>query len=214
MSITIYFVGTSTFYYHYGSSKVTSVKDYCEDTWSLIIENGSGNYEATFDAYSQSQVEIPGYELCGWCSTRDRMDDADEWLADNWWDYYDADVISILDYNENDNDSKWGVAQQKAGTYRDRCTMVDLQETENANDQWRNEETEGVAMHELLHMFLDDYYTWEHYPSIDSYGYASLMWNPGRIDGYCDKNAEAEVVDKRICPCTRSEVRNFIDNNM
>lgn len=211
MSVNVFIVGTEPFFNHFSNSKLQDIRDYCRDVWSTHIEDNDGNYTANIQYYSDYNVTVPESAMCNSCTTRERVNDADDWLHENWVSYSYTDVICVMDWNAIESDDRWGVAQEKAGTSRNKCTMVDLEETEGADGPWKYEKSEGVAMHELIHMFIDSG-GWEHYPSVGSYGYASLMYDVGRLDYYCEKYDDPIYVDKKMGACARDDAREFIDN--
>jgi len=214
VDIDVHVVGTEPFYNNYGHSKLKSIKNYVEDVWNIQIEDGSGDYAATFQQLGPDTKEIPSGALCSVSSCDDlwhRADDADTWLSGNHAGYSSVHVFVVADYMGDPNDEfHWGVAQQTAGTYGDKVAIVDVAQIEGTSDEWDSEESEGVAAHELLHMFMDQ--NQEHMPEINTYSQASLMWDYG--DGtLCSGNRYADSVSKYVSSCIQSDVRNWIDSN-
>lgn len=214
--IDIYAVGTETFYNNYGKSKLDSMQNYAKDIWKDSIEDGSGDYYAEFLSFGSSDVEIPETSLCDSCTTRERMNDADDWLYYNWDHYPCADVIIISDYYGYD-DKRVGVAQQTAGTDFDKCCLVDVYEAENKTDVWSDGGSEAFTAHELLHMFLtgdDEHDPYGVYDKQQDEWQISVMYSNTGVNGYCGTEpSETDKVVKDASFCTQSNVRDWIDNN-
>jgi len=203
-------VGTDVFYDNYSGIKLNNMMSYVEDVWESNIEDGSGSYEALFDVYTST--EVPDSSLCQSCSLRDRTNDIDDWLYNNWGSYNTYDVILVADYYEDVSQSFWGIAQQTAGTSRNKCAVVDVDDIESTSGAWSNEKSEGVAAHEVLHMFMDESNS-EHFPRLDSSGDATLSYDAGDIAAYCGSEYNVDTVIKDISSCVEYKVRNWIDNN-
>jgi hypothetical protein len=220
VDIDIHVVGTEPFYNNYGHSKLKSMKNYVEDVWNTEIEDGSGDYAATFQQLGPGTVEIPSSVLCTSCGDLwERAEDADTYLSGNHAGYSSVHVFGVADYMGDPNDQyHWGVAQQTAGTYGDKVAIVDVAQVENTSGQWKNEKSEGVAAHEVLHMFMDK--NTEHRPkidmkSVDNYkDVASLMWDSDSDSvEVCNNETGADLVDNYVSSCVTSDVRNWIDFN-
>lgn len=204
------FVGTSSFHDQY-STKLGDIRDYCNNVWESDINDSSDTYEPYFALYTDSDVEIPESALDSASTLSDRLKAADSWLDSNWSPYDDYDGVVIGDYWGGDS-GVWGVAFQD-GAYctDDKSALADAYHEDNNNlQEYQDEGTEGVAAHEILHLFNGEH----ELGYVDSYDDATLMWGDSSIDHTCNNTDDyADDVIQAYSSCNVDRVRNHLDNS-
>ena len=202
VDIDIHFVGTEPFYNNYGHSKLKSMKNYAQDIWEIYIEDGSGNYDATFQQLGPNTMEISSGALCTSCDDLwDRAEDADSYLSGHHAGYSSVHVFGVADYmGDPNNQYHWGVAQETAGTYGNKVALVDVAQIESTSGEWSYVGSEGVIAHEVLHMFMDKPTGEEHQPDIDSFDQASLMWDDDDRTTCSGESRAPQALLSKMCP--------------
>ena len=151
-TILIDFLGTEDFFDRWSGdaeAKIASVKDWCESTWSQV-EDGSGEYEASFYAWGDT-VQVPAGALSGG-DLEDRVQEADRWLRNNWYYYDSSDAVVVADYY---GDSSHGTHAGLAGSNFYDVALYDCYFEDNGEivPEYHDVGSAGVAHHELSHMF-------------------------------------------------------------
>lgn len=154
-------IGTERFHNNWGrtdpDTHLEDVRDWCESVWEDDIEDGSGDYEASW--FYWTSTEIPESELCSDfdnCDLADRRDDAVEWLEENWsaWDSSTAGVV--LDYFDGEGGSMGLARLSAAGRTSRKFGIVDTYYHDAGYlDSGFHEDTqsEGTSQHEVGHLY-------------------------------------------------------------
>ncbi|SFB74497.1 hypothetical protein SAMN05444422_101667 [Halobiforma haloterrestris] len=161
-------------------------------------------------------MTVPASELPDENDLSERLYDSDDYLKDNEDGLYDgADSIVVVDYYGDDNNTYgWGYIGT-AGNNDNICGLVDVHHEDNNNlpSELSRVESDGVAFHELLHVYdsehSDDVSTYDT-PSWQS-DEISLMYSWDGVD--CNDQGDTEVIENRVSSCTKSSVRSYIDSN-
>jgi hypothetical protein len=211
--VTIYVdvVGTEPFFDNWsgGNDKLSSVASWCEGAWRDHVEDGSGDYYASFTSRDRSTVEIPSSALdC--CDTSERGGDADRWLQNNYGYYDSADAIVAVDWWGAGSD--YGIAYDGgAGSAAGITALADAyyEDTGNLNAQYDGVGTEGVAAHENGHLFAAVHTD----TAATSSENVSLMYgNDGEAP--CYANGALSQVVQWYSTCGVSSIRDHVDANL
>jgi hypothetical protein len=207
--VPVAFVGTETFHDNY-STKLSDIQQYCEDVWESDINDANDNYSSFFPLYTDSDVVVPESALDGASSLQDRYEAAEDWLQSNWDVYPDYSGIVVADYSGVDPDV-YGLAEYDGGDCSlSKCAHVDAWHEDNGElkPAYSDEGTEGVAAHEILHLFVGKH----KYAHVDSSGNATLMWGGKDIIHECNSAQDnASDVLKAYSSCNVNRVRDHID---
>jgi len=214
-SILVGVVAVDEYNNNVSSPSIYDIQQYIKSVWQNQIEDGSGDYDATFHVIGG--IEIPSWYLCDSCSDYwERANDADDWLYNNYDNYRAYDVMTVADYHDNNLDHS-GVAQSKAGTTRDKIAITNAKALED-NSLHQPNPIEKISAHELMHMFIDESDS-EHYPKVSTTsgtpgGIGTLMYHVEDSTGVCYDGDPADEINDNVSYCTESTVKTFIDNNM
>lgn len=215
----VYVVGTEKFYNDYSGDAATkrnAIKAYGDDTWYLEVEDGSGDYKATYTDFSQSDVEVPESALSDCCAELGtRRTDAQDWLSNNWGSYSEADVVLVVDWyggdhRNNESSHTYGVAGIGDAGDGNKTAIVDTYYEDKGilDSQLEAVGTNGIAVHEVWHEYCAVHSQAARYSNCR----ASLMYSPGADVGDCVVECRVNPSVKRTSSsCVRSRVRCYID---
>ncbi|AEH39297.1 hypothetical protein [Halopiger xanaduensis] len=206
------FVGTESLWDNMDYNKMSQILSWVSDAWNSHIED-DGDYDSWFTAQGPAGVTIPESELSNSSDLGDRLSDADEWLRDNEGDFYDGpSSIIVVDYH-GDDDNTYGIGYVgRAGESSYKNALVDVHHEDNNNlpSELSEVESEGVAFHELLHI----------YDATHPSDVSTRSGNPDEIsimyswDGVsCSDNGDTEQIVEWVSDCTEGSVHSYIDSN-
>lgn len=216
-TILIDFLGTEDFFDRWSGdaeAKIASVKDWCESAWSQV-EDGSGDYEASFYAWGDT-VQVPSKVLPdGDEAFSERVWEADQWLQDNWYYYESSDAVVLADHYGKGKHDNHGKTKGQAGSNILNVAMYDTY-YEDENELFPTYEgvgTEGVAYHELSHLFQAFHSDATTNSSWFSPTEASILYSPAE-DPECSVEGSPDAVERFHSACGRSAIRGFIDQEL
>ena len=206
MTVFVDVVGTESFFDQPsgGNSRLDSIASWCDNVWTGDIQDGSGDYYANFTARDASTVEVPESALCDSCTLGDRRADADVWLYDI------ADAIIAVDYASGLGMGHAGGGSTAGDAWDITCIAnVDRESKNVLPDEWKDVGTEGIAAHELGHLFDGDH---GDAATVDG-GSTSLMYGSDSNVNCFSVDDVTKVIDW-YSSCTRSDVRSHVDANL
>lgn len=202
-------VGTEQYYQNKGSSHMSEVESSCEDSWGTAIEN-DGDYEGLFITFSESDYSIPESELDD-SSLRDRRQDANAWLEENFGLWDSATGILVLDWADDLDDTLLGISTfNGANSSDDKTCSVNMWRYSWSRDGYFSETMEhGTTIHEVLHL----YNVYHRHGGIFGGGDSSIMVpSSGDLDWCYGSTDDRDVRTDYIDSCSRSNTKDYIDN--
>jgi len=209
--------GTEPFWDNMSWSRMSDMQTWVSGAWNTHIEDGSGDYESWFTAQGPAGVTIPSSELPDSGPLGDRLDAADEYLRNNESDFYDgpSSIIVVDYYGQDDNTYGWGYIGT-AGDSDDKTGLVDVchEDTNDLPSELSEVESDGVAFHELLHV-----YNASHPSDVSTRGNSSqdddeisIMYSWDDVS--CSDDGDTELIANWVSNCAEDSVHSYIDDNL
>lgn len=222
MAIFIDVMGTERFHGRWtGSSDDTidDIKSWSADCWSTYIEDGSGEYDPYWYAWTENDVAIPESALSSGdgATLGDRCLDAHIWLDDNWGLYDGSDAVHVVDYYGEGN-GPIGTTNGLAGE-NIKTSAVDGRYGDGGDltlpQAYQDVGLPAAGYHEITHMFSGDHQdatiNWNWFSPDE----VSVMYSPaGPAPGCHADSGTPEVVRQLHSSCTTNELRAWIDDNL
>ncbi|WP_337652267.1 hypothetical protein [Halomontanus rarus] len=221
-----------TMNYHLNHSnsigKQGSILEFVREMWDKYVDR-----PVSFTPYLSPTVRANDFD--NYFLGVDRVQEMDDWLNENWDRYGEMDAILVLDYLGNDDTDFGGFDRDEIGgwfgstakngsaggvdEYDDKryTAAINLWHDDESNltDLYAEVGSEGLAFHELAHLF-----NAEHNDATVYYNGASLMYELNSDENYddspreCNPFADAEVKQSRVSFCTARKIRNHCDSHI
>lgn len=208
----VVFVGTEVFWDDYSkqspTNKINYLANYCENMWSGEIDSGSYDLATSVEDGS-GRTEIPESALPdNQPSLYDRLKSADNYLESNLSGYYGIDSIIIADYYVN-NAYGWALGANATQSIN-KSAVADCGWEDNSSlpPAYSNTKSEGIAWHELLHLWRADHT----YGITYADGDATIMWDWNQTPD-CTDNGTGSLKLRDVSSCNKDRVRSYYDDN-
>lgn len=189
-------------------------RDFADELWSSYIEDGSGDYGATFvknyNLIYESELDETG-------TLEERRRAADRVLRENYTSFYEGhDAHIVVDEFGESSGGPYAIGpHQTAGQSSEKTGIVDswFEENDELHPKHDIVGTAGIAARPLMQMYGGQ--SPDHVERITpnrTYNRYSVMWN--EEGAACQSTGGRGYVEQRCSPCTTSTVRDYIDNSL